>query len=64
MDTEGIIVTVGTILLFAAIAILVVWLNKKGILKPHNCPRSMMDDPWDPNGGWRLREKHERLKNF
>lgn len=32
MDTQGIIATVGTILLFGLIAFLVGWLQRKGIL--------------------------------
>ena len=47
MDTQGIIATVGTILLFALIAFLVGWMQKKGILGTdyEAPPRPPQDDP-------------------
>lgn len=46
MDTQGIVATVGTILLFALIAFLVGWLKKKGSIEfktPPYVPRSPQD---------------------
>ena len=47
-DKKGVIATVGSILLFALIAFLVLWLKKKGFIEfyaPTEEPRSFMNDP-------------------